>query len=154
MSKNAEKKKEAEVVPEVVAPVLSRRHESVIVTLLTNPKIKDAAAVAGISESTIWRLMQREDFQKRYKEAQDKAFDSALGALQGVATLAIDALKKNLESNVPSVEVQAAKVILDYTLKVREQFDYAARIKQLEAALNAREEAEHRSGETEDENED
>jgi hypothetical protein len=146
MSKQVAKKKDTALVPEIVEPVLSRRHESVIVALLANPTMKDAAQAAGVSESTVWRLMQREDFQKRYREAQDKAFDGALGSLQGAATLAIDALKDSLSCDVPAVKVQAAKVILDYTLKVREQFDYAARIKQLEAVLKAREEADRRRG--------
>jgi len=86
MSKKLAKKKETALVPEVVEPVLSRRHEAVIVALLANPKIKDAAEAAGVSESTLWRLMQREVFQRRYKQAQDEALQSALGSLQGAAT--------------------------------------------------------------------
>src|SRR5437868_13968520 len=96
MSKKLAKKKETTLVPEVVEPVLSRRHEAVRVALLANPKIKDAAEAAGVSESTVWRLMQREDFQRRYREAQEKAFDGAVGTLQGAATLVIAALQENL----------------------------------------------------------
>jgi DNA-binding MurR/RpiR family transcriptional regulator len=146
MSKRPAKKKDRVIIPEVVEPVLSRRQEGVIVALLANPTIKDAATAASVSESTVWRLMQREDFQKRYREAQDTALNGALGALQGAATLAIDSLKKNLTCGTPAAEVGAAKAILDYTLKVREQFDHAARIKQLEAIIKAREEADARRG--------
>lgn len=144
MSKKSAKKKDTVLVPEIVEPTLSRRHEAVIVALLANPTMKDAAAQAGVSESTVWRLMQREDFQRRYREAQDKAFDGALGALQAASTEAIDSLKRNLTCGTPAAEVQAAKAILDFTLKVREQFDYGQRIRQLEDALKAREEAEAR----------
>ncbi|MGB7922352.1 MAG: transposase family protein [Pyrinomonadaceae bacterium] len=144
MSKRVAKKKDTALVPEIVEPVLSRRHESVIVALLANPTMKDAAQAAGVSEATVWRLMQRQDFQQRYREAQDKALDGALGSLQGAATLAIDTLQKNLTCGMPSAENQAAKAILDFTLKTREQFDYATRIKQLEQALKAREEADAR----------
>src|SRR5947209_1240721 len=139
MSKKLAKKKETAFVPEVVEPVLSRRHEAVIVALLANPKIKDAAEAAGVSESTLWRLMQREDFQRRYKQAQDEALQSALGSLQGAATEAIATLQKNLNCGTPAAENQAANILLGYTLKVREQFDYAARIKELEARLKDRE---------------
>ena len=45
----------------------------------------------------------------------------------------------------PSV-VEAAKTILDFTLRTREQFEYLERIKALEAALKAREEAEQETG--------
>jgi hypothetical protein len=133
---------------------LSRRHESVIVALLAHPKLKDAAREAGVSESTVWRLMQREEFQRRYKEAQDKALDGALGALQGAAASAIDALKGCLDSRNESARVAAARVILDFTLRTRDQFDYAARIKQLEATIKAREEADRRRAEKGEDEED
>ena len=139
MSKSSAKKKDTALVPEVVEPVLSRRHEAVVLALLVNPKIKDAAEAAGVSESTVWRLMQREDFQRRYKQAQDEALNSALSSLQGAATEAIATLRKNLTCGTPTAENQAANILLGYTLKVREQFDYAARIKELEARLKDRE---------------
>jgi len=153
MSKRVAKKKAKVIVPEIVEPVLSRRHEGVIVALLSNPTIKDAATAANVSESTVWRLMQREDFQKKYKEAQDTALNGALGSLQGAATEAIDSLRKNLHCGTPAAEVGAAKAILDFTFKVREQFDLENRIKQLEATIKAREDAKRRRG-TDDDDED
>ena len=142
MSKRGSKKKKAVIVPEVVELMLSRRHENVIVALIAHPKITDAARAAGVNESTVWRLMQREDFQKRYREAQDEALNAALGSIQGAAIEAVATLRE-IASNgkVEAARVQASKTILDYTLKVREQFGLEARIKQLEAALKAREEA-------------
>lgn len=62
MSKQLAKKKETAIVPEVVEPTLSRRHEQLIVALLANPTIKGAASSAGVNESTIWRVMQDETF--------------------------------------------------------------------------------------------
>lgn len=144
MGKGSAKKKETALVPEVVEPVLSRRHEAVIVALLANPTIKDAAAAAGVNESTVWRLMQREDFQRRYKEAQEKALDGALGSLQGAATEAVGCLQRNLSCGLPSAEVAAAKAILDFTLKAREQFDILDRIGNVERAIAKREEAERK----------
>src|SRR3954469_3424282 len=94
MSKKLAKKKETALVPEIVSPVLSRRHEGVIVALLANPKISDAAKAAGVNESTVWRLMQREDFQKRYRDAQGEALNAALGSVQGAATQALDTLSE------------------------------------------------------------
>lgn len=148
MNKRRAKKKKAIIVPEVVEPVLSRRHENVIVALIAHPKITDAARAAGVSESTIWRLMQREDFQKRYREAQDEALNAALGSIQGAAVEAVATLREIASGGkVEAARVQASKTILDYTLKVREQFGLEVRIKQLEAALKAREEAEKHNDE-------
>jgi DNA-binding MurR/RpiR family transcriptional regulator len=146
MSKRSVKKKETALVPEVVEPVLSRRHESVIVALIAHPKITDAAKAAGVSESTVWRLMQRSEFQQRYKQAQDEALNSALGSIQGAATEAVATLREIASSGkVESARVQASKTILDFTFKVREQFDLDQRLKQLEAALKRREEADRQS---------
>jgi len=141
MSKSKAKKKETALVPEVVEPGLSRRHEGVIVALLAHPKMKDAAQAAGVNEATVWRLMQREDFQKRYREAQDKAFNGALGTLQGAATEAISTLQKNLTCGTPAAENQAASALLSFSLKARDQFGFEVRLKQLEAALKAKDEA-------------
>lgn len=144
MGKRSAKQKETALVPEVVEPVLSRRHEAVIVALLANPTIKAAAAAAGVNEATVWRLMQREDFQKAYRSAQEKALDGALGTLQGAAAEAVLTLQRNLSCGVPAAEVGAAKTLLDFTLKAREQFGLDARLKALELMLKAREEADKR----------
>ncbi len=125
---------------------LSRRQDAAIVALLAHPTIPEAAKAAGVSETTLWRWLQRDDFRKKYREAQDKVFDGALGSLQGASTEAVDCLKRNLTSGTASAEVQAAKVILEYTIKARELFGMEARIAQLEAALKAREEAEEAAG--------
>src|SRR3712207_6473366 len=153
MCKRSAKNKETALIPEIVEPVLSRRHEAVIVALLANPTIKGAAEASGVNESTVWRLMQREDFQKAYRAAQEKALDGALGTLQGAASEAVATLQRNLTCGVPAAEVGAAKVLLDFTLKAREQFGLGDRLRTLELMLKAREDADKRrraSGRTED----
>jgi DNA-binding MurR/RpiR family transcriptional regulator len=139
MSKQSAKKKSSALVPEVVEPVLSRRHEAVIVALLANPKITDAAKAAGVSESTVWRLMQNEVFQKRYREAQSEALTTALGSIQGAATEAVATLREIATSGKnETARTQAAKAVLDYTFKVRELFDLEDRVKRLETKLKDR----------------
>ena len=120
----------------------SRKSEAAILALLAHPTIPEAAKAAGVSETTLWRWLQRDDFQKRYRESQEKVFDNALGALQCATTEAVNCLRRNLNCKNPATQVQAARTILDYTLKAREMFDLENRIAQLEAALKAREEAE------------
>lgn len=121
---------------------LERKTEAAIVALLAHPTMPEAAKAAGVSETTLWRWLQRDDFRKKYREAQDKVFDGALGSLQGASTDAVSCLRRNLACGNPSAEVQAARTILDYTIKARELFDLQNRIALLEAALKAREEAE------------
>ncbi len=125
---------------------LTRRQDAAIVALLAHPTIPESAKAAGVGETTLWRWLQREEFRKKYREAQDKVFDGALGSLQVASTEAVDCLKRNLTSGSASAEIQAAKIILEYTLKARELFGMEIRIAQLEAALKAREEAEEAAG--------
>src|SRR2546423_15602208 len=65
---------------------LSRKAEAAIVALLAHPTIPEAAKAAGVSETTLWRWLQKDDFRKKYRGAQDKVFDGALGSLQGATT--------------------------------------------------------------------
>ena len=125
---------------------LSRSKERAVVAMMAHPSIAEAARIAGVSESSIWRWLQDDSFQARLREAQSKVMDGALSSLQGSMTGAVDCLVRNLSCGTPSAEVQAAKTILDFTLKTREQFEYAERIKALEAALKAREQAEQDEG--------
>lgn len=120
---------------------LERKTEAAIVALLAHPTMPEAAKAAGVSETTLWRWLQLDDFRKKYREAQNKVFEGALGSLQGASTEAVSCLRRNLTCSSVSVQVQAAKAILDYTIKAREMFELENRIALLEAALKAREEA-------------
>jgi len=121
-----------------------RKEQAAIVALLANPTIPKAAEAAGISEATLWRWLQRDDFQEKYQNAQAKVFDGALISLQGAATEAVACLRRNLGSENPWAAVQAARAILHYGLKSRDLFDTQARMTALETALKAREWAEER----------
>jgi hypothetical protein len=123
------------------AVVLSRGQERALVALIARPSVAEAAKSAGVSETSIWRWLQDERFQAKLREAQGKVMDGALVTLQAAMTGAVDALVRNMSCGIPAVEVQAAKATLDFTLKTREMFDYSERIKALEAALKAREQA-------------
>ena len=47
---------------------LTHKQEVAINALLTIPAIVDAADTASISEATLWRWFQREDFQTAYRQ--------------------------------------------------------------------------------------
>jgi hypothetical protein len=103
-------------------------------------KLISTSLLLALRERQCW--LQRADFRKKYREAQDRVFDGALGSLHGATTEAVNCLRRNLSCGNPSAEVQAARTILDYALRARELFDLENRIAVLEAALKAREEAE------------
>ncbi len=44
---------------------LERKTEAAIVALLAHPTMPEAAKAAGVSETTLWRWLQRDDFRKK-----------------------------------------------------------------------------------------
>jgi hypothetical protein len=71
---------------------LTRKHEVAIAALLTILTIADAADTAGISEATLWRWFQREDFQTGYRQARLELVSQAVAYLQRMAGRAVDTL--------------------------------------------------------------
>jgi hypothetical protein len=68
---------------------LTRKANAAIAALLSHATLADAAASVGISETTLWRWMQRDDFRRRLRQAQETVFDGALKNLQGSTTEAV-----------------------------------------------------------------
>jgi hypothetical protein len=122
---------------------LSRRAEAAIAGLLSYPTISEAAQSAGISKTTLWRWLQRDDFRHRLKAAQGTIFENALDTLKGSITDAVNCLRRNLTCKSASVQVQAARSLVEYALKTHELLDVRARVSDLEARLAAREKAEN-----------
>ena len=121
---------------------LSRRAEAAIAALLSHATISEAAQSAGVSKTTLWRWLQRDEFRHRLKTAQETVFETALNTLQGSITDAVNCLRRNLTCKSASVQVQAARSLVEYALKTHELLDLRARISALETQLEAREKAE------------
>ena len=120
----------------------SRKEHAEIVALLVHPTITEAAKAAGISQATLWRWLQEDEFRQKYRQAQKKVFHEALGTLQGATTEAVKCLRRNLDSSNTWAAVQSARTILHYGLKSHEMFDLEDRIEKIEAALKAKTKAE------------
>ena len=121
-----------------------RQEEAAIAALLSEPTIAEAAQRAGIGRSTLLRWLQEPAFKARYRAARRSVVESAIGRLQQAATLAVDALTRNLTCGIPAVEVGAARSILDQAIKAVELVDLAERVETLEVASEAAAERENR----------
>ncbi len=118
----------------------STQEERAIAALLSEPTIAAAAKVARISEATLWRWLQRPDFQASYRTARRHLVEGAIGRLQLATTKAVDALERNLTARrKESVQVRAAAVILDHATKAVELMDLEARVAALEERAAQRE---------------
>lgn len=115
-----------------------RSQEAAIAALLAEPTLKEAARKCRVGESTIRRWLAEPEFQRAFRAARRQIVEAAIGAMQGAASDAVAALKRNLTCGTASSEVQAARVILDQATKAVELVDLMERIEALEAAAHRR----------------
>ena len=114
---------------------LTRKAAQAIAALLEHPTIADAAKACGVSERSLWRLLQRDDFQQRYREAQRAVVDGAIAELQGATKEAVKTLRKNLNAENPFASNAAAIAILTQSMKAIEVQELQQRITRLEQSF-------------------
>lgn len=116
---------------------MTRKMEAAVAALLTAPTIATAAAAVGISEQTLWRWLQKPDFQEGYREAKRLAVAQAVARLQQASAEAVDVLRAIMADTgaKDSARVSAAKIVLEMALKGTELEDLAVRLEQLERLI-------------------
>jgi hypothetical protein len=114
---------------------LTPKQHKAIVALLSEDTVEDAAQTAGVSPATLRRWLKQPAFSNEYRAERRRFMERAVGALQAACTAAVEALVRNLNCGVASVEVRAASAILDRALKGVELYDIIERIEALEEVL-------------------
>ena len=76
----------------------TRKKELALSALMTEPPIKDAARVAGIGETTLWRWLKEEAFSEAYRELKREAVGQAIARLQEASGKAVAVLKEVIEN--------------------------------------------------------
>jgi AcrR family transcriptional regulator len=117
------------------ATKLTRKAEQAIAALLEYPTIDEAAKACGVSKRSLWRWLQREDFQKRYREAQRAVVDSAITKLQAATLRAVETLERNLNCGNFFAENAAAQAIITHAFKAIELHEMDERVARLEQAF-------------------
>ena len=107
--------------------------EKALNALLNTNSIADAAKACGLSEKTLYRYLEDEDFQKEYRKARRSLVERSIGQIQTATSEAVETLRRNLHCENPSVEVRAAQIILDAASKGIETLDILERLEILEA---------------------
>jgi hypothetical protein len=99
--------------------VLNVKQEKAIAALLTEDTVQLAAEKAGVGETTIYRWMKEEAFDKAFKEARKSALSQTISRLQQTTTNAVNTLRSVMENeDAPaSSRVTAAKTVLEMALK-------------------------------------
>ena len=114
----------------------ARQMEQLILALLQHPTLEKAAAAAGISYTTAWRLSKTPEFQTEYREARSKAYGQSIARLQYGAVAAVNTILRVMTDpeSPPASRLRAADAILHHGAKAMELEDLGARVTTLEQA--------------------
>ena len=91
---------------------LTPKQHKTMVALLAHPTVAEAAEAVGVGESTVRRWLKDPAFERAYRAERSRALEGAIASLQAASSRAVEALERNLDCGVPSVEVRAAQAIL------------------------------------------
>jgi hypothetical protein len=98
---------------------LRRGNAQLVPLLAADRTYAEVASVAGISERTISRRMQDDDFRRKVQEERDQIIALTRDQLTSYSLAAVKRLAWNLHATNPAVEVSAARAILDHGRKLR-----------------------------------
>ena len=115
---------------------LSAAQEKAIHALLSCVTVEAAAKKAGVSDRTLHRWLRDPGFRPAYLAARRQVMEQAVGTLQRASLGAVEALVRNLKCGVPTVEVSAARVILEAGLKGLEALEFEDRLAAVEESLS------------------
>ena len=113
------------------------KQETALAALLSEVTIEQACKKANISEATLWRYRQLPAFRNAYRMARREIIEDTISLLQRSSKKAVATLVRNMDSGTPSVEVSAAKSVLDYSFKGVENLEFAERVEMMEELLQS-----------------
>lgn len=115
-------------------PRISR--EKLIASLLVCNTNREAAALAGISERTLYTYLNDPAFSAAYEAEKQRLIENAADQIQRSLEPAITALRTITEDKKAgkTARVQAARTLLEYGIRLTEYTTLEARIKALEDA--------------------
>lgn len=113
---------------------MTPRKEKALHALLVSRTRKEAAAMAGIGESTLRSYLQEPEFQARYCEAFGALVQDAARQAQQAIAPALSTLQEIMtdKDEQAQARISAARSTLEYALKLTEQADILEQLRVLE----------------------
>jgi hypothetical protein len=97
---------------------LTHKQEALIAALLTEPTQQQAAAKAGVAETTACRWLQEPEFAAAYRQARRELVEGAVGRLQAATGQAVDTLLAVAKDGKRDADrVRAAVALLDHAFR-------------------------------------
>lgn len=119
---------------------MTPKQQKALLALLTNPTKEKAAAAAGITSKTLRGYLADPEFQAEYRKAFAGMVEDAARQAQQAIAPALSTLREVVEDSGEGSQfrISAARSILEYSLKLTEQNDILAKLKELEKAVERR----------------
>jgi hypothetical protein len=111
---------------------------ALVVHLASGVSPAAAAKLAGVSEATCYRRLADPSFRQRVEAARSAFWARALGILSRGAAESATVLRRLLRSDDGRLKLQAAKVLLEQGIKVRDVVEIAQRLAALEKLAEER----------------
>lgn len=113
--------------------------EQLVVAMLQHPALEKAAAAAGPSSSTAWRISKTPEFQEAFAQARRKEFDQSVSRLQYGSSAAVNTILRVMSDRrvPPGSRLRAADSVVNHAARAIQLQDLAARVEQLERMITA-----------------
>jgi hypothetical protein len=111
--------------------------EALLLALACGATVENAARKAGVSERTVRRRLADPAFKKRLDAIRGDMVQRAMGMLTAAAMEAVKTLVALQDKEQPAASrLGAARAILEYGAKLREEADLTKRVEALEEQLD------------------
>lgn len=108
------------------------KDDILIAQLAQGVSVEGAARIAGMGTTTAYRRLKDPEFLRRVEEARAELWKRAMSVLSKSAVEGAIVLRRLLRSDDAKIRLQAAKIVLEQGLKIRDQVDLAQRVAALE----------------------
>jgi hypothetical protein len=105
-----------------------------LASLATGATAEEAARVAGVGVTTVYRRLKDETFKARLVALKAQGLEAAVSVLGAAAGIASEHLQKLLNAKSETVQLGAARSIIELGLKMREAVEIEKRLLALENA--------------------
>ena len=113
------------------------RQEAALLALIQEPTVARAAEASGISQTSLFRYLQDNDFRREYQAAKRSLLEAALGDLHKATGRAVAVLCEIMEDSeaTPGARVGAARSILSFAIQTGQLEDILKRLEAVEDRL-------------------
>lgn len=115
---------------------LTQNQQKAIAALLSSPSREDAARKCGLTSRTLRVYFQNDEFCDAYRAAFQELTENATRKAQQLLCPALETLEEVMQDAdaPPAAKTNAARIVIDSTIKLTEVNDILTRIENLERA--------------------